>query len=110
VPSFFGGSMTRPIETSRNQTLPFAMDLALRRRFLAEDEPLPGNIRFDLPLETLDKLVEERALEYPWLFDSKGRVVTARRTSRPRQAFPLPSQWHIFAAARLRKHGGKELE
>jgi len=84
--------------------------LALGRRFLVADEPVPGNIRFGLPLETLDKLTEERALEYPWLFDPKGRVVTARRTSRPRHAFPLPSQWHIFAAARLGKHGGEEVE
>jgi acyl-coenzyme A thioesterase 9 len=42
--------MTRPIETSRDLTLPFRNDVALRRRFLVVDEPLAGNIRFDLLL------------------------------------------------------------
>jgi acyl-coenzyme A thioesterase 9 len=69
--------MTRPIETSRDLTLPFATDTSLRRRFMVVDEPLAGNIRFDLILEVLDELAEETALAYARRFAAEGRVVTA---------------------------------
>jgi len=69
--------MTRPIETSRDLTLPFTTDLALKRRFMVVDEPLAGNIRFDLLLEVLDKLAEDAALDYARRFAPEGRVVTA---------------------------------
>jgi acyl-coenzyme A thioesterase 9 len=69
--------MTRPIDTSRDLTLPFSTDLPLRRRFMVVDEPLAGNIRFDLLLEILDKLAEDTALEYARLFAADARVVTA---------------------------------
>ncbi len=70
--------MTRPIETSsRDLTLSFASDEALRRRFLVVDEPLAGNIRFDLLLEILDELAEDTALAYARRFAPEGRVVTA---------------------------------
>lgn len=69
--------MTRPIETSRDLTLPFASDEALRRRFLVVDEPLAGNMRFDLLLEILDKLAEDTALAYARQSVPEGRVVTA---------------------------------
>lgn len=69
--------MTRPIETSKDLTLPFATDGALRRRFMVVDEPLAGNIRFDLLLEILDSLAEETALDYARRFAPEGRVVTA---------------------------------
>jgi acyl-CoA hydrolase len=41
------------------------------------DEPLAGNIRFDLILEVLDELAEETALAYARHFAPQGRVVTA---------------------------------
>jgi acyl-coenzyme A thioesterase 9 len=69
--------MTRPIETSRDLTLPFATDAALRRRFMVVDEPLAGNLRFDLLLEVLDELAEETALDYARRVVTDGRVVTA---------------------------------
>ena len=69
--------MTRPTETSRDLTLPFATDTSLRRRFMVVDEPLAGNIRFDLILEVLDELAEETALAYARRFEPQGRVVTA---------------------------------
>jgi acyl-coenzyme A thioesterase 9 len=69
--------MTRPIETSRDLTLPFASDAALMRRFMVVDEPLAGNLRFDLLLEVLDKLAEDTALDYARRSVPDGRVVTA---------------------------------
>src|SRR5712691_6311521 len=69
--------MTRPIETSRVLTLPFTTDPALKRRFLVVDEPLAGNIRFDLLLEVLDKLAEDTALAYARRLAPDVRVVTA---------------------------------
>ena len=69
--------MTRPIETSRDLTLPFASDAALRRRFRVVDEPLAGNLRFDLLLEVLDELAEETAPDYARRLVPDGRVVTA---------------------------------
>jgi acyl-coenzyme A thioesterase 9 len=69
--------MTRPIETARDLTLPFATDAALRRRFRVVDEPLAGNLRFDLLLEVLDELAEETALDYARRLVPDGRVVTA---------------------------------
>ena len=41
------------------------------------DEPLAGNIRFDLVLEILDELAEDTALAYARHFVPEGRVVTA---------------------------------
>jgi acyl-coenzyme A thioesterase 9 len=69
--------MTRPAETSQDLRLPFSTDLALRRRFLVDIEPLAGNIRFDLLLEVLDKLAEDTALAYTRRSAPDSRVVTA---------------------------------
>lgn len=41
------------------------------------DEPLPGNMRFGLLLEILDKVAEEAALQYVNQFHPTARVVTA---------------------------------
>lgn len=41
------------------------------------DEPLAGNLRFDLLLEVLDELAEETALDYARRVVTDGRVVTA---------------------------------
>ena len=48
----------RPQDTSRDQLLPLSTDLEMRRRFMVVNEPLPGNMRFGLMLEVLDKLAE----------------------------------------------------
>ncbi len=69
--------MTRPSDTSRDALLPLGSDLELRRRFMVLDEDVPGNLRFGLLLEILDKLAEETALAYVRRFDSSARVVTA---------------------------------
>jgi acyl-coenzyme A thioesterase 9 len=69
--------MTTTNETSFYQTLPLSSDLALRRRFMVVDEPIPGNLRFGLLLEILDKVAEETALNYVNRFYPEARVVTA---------------------------------
>jgi acyl-CoA hydrolase len=67
----------RPLDTSREQLLPLRTDLELRRRFMVVNEPLPGNMRFGLILEVLDKLAEELALGYVRRTVSQAWVVTA---------------------------------
>ena len=71
----------RPVETSRTEVLALQSDSLLRKRFMAlstsADQPLPGNLRFGLTLEVLDKLAEETALAYVQQFEPEGRVVTA---------------------------------
>lgn len=67
----------RPVDTSRVEVLPLGSDLGLRRRFMVLDEPLPGNLRFGLTLELLDKLAEETALTYVRQAEPEARVVTA---------------------------------
>lgn len=67
----------RPADTSRTDVLPLGSDPQLRRRFMVLDEPLPGNLRFGLTLEILDKLAEETALTYVRQTGPEARVVTA---------------------------------
>lgn len=67
----------RPIETSVDRLLPLSTDLALRRRFMVVNEPVPGNLRFGLLLEALDKLAEETALAYVQRSVPEAQVVTA---------------------------------
>lgn len=67
----------RPNETSINRTLPLSSDAKLRRRFKLSDKPIPGNMRWGLLLEKLDKLAEDVALNYVHRFDEDARVVTA---------------------------------
>ncbi|HEY3489161.1 MAG TPA: acyl-CoA thioesterase [Candidatus Deferrimicrobiaceae bacterium] len=69
--------MTTPFDTSVERTLPLGSDPALRRRFQVLDAELPGNLRFGLLLEVLDKLAEDTALGYVRRFFPEGRVVTA---------------------------------
>jgi hypothetical protein len=45
----------RPLDTSHDLLLPLSTDDALRRRFMVWNEPLPGNVRFGLLLEVLDR-------------------------------------------------------
>jgi acyl-CoA hydrolase len=67
----------RPIDTSRDQVLPLSTDLEMRRRFMVVNESLPGNMRFGLVLEVLDKLAEELALGYVRRTAPQAWVVTA---------------------------------
>jgi acyl-coenzyme A thioesterase 9 len=67
----------RSLETSITQVLPFGRDAALRRRFKEVDREVPGNLRFGLTLEVLDKLAEEAALAYVRRAQPDARVVTA---------------------------------
>lgn len=67
----------RPLETSITQVLPFSRDPALRRRFMEVAREVPGNLRFGLTLEVLDKLAEEAALAYVRRAEPEARVVTA---------------------------------
>lgn len=69
--------MTRPNETSYYQNLPLSTDLALRRRYMVVDEPIPGNLRFGLLLEILDLVAEKTAMNYVNRFYPDARVVTA---------------------------------
>jgi acyl-CoA hydrolase len=67
----------RPADTTRTASLALASDEPLRRRFLVVDEPLPGNFRYGLLLEALDRLAEETALDYARRTEPRARVVTA---------------------------------
>ncbi|SHF91701.1 Acyl-CoA hydrolase [Fodinibius roseus] len=67
----------RPVDTSIERTLPFSTDPSLRRRFMILDKDIPGNMRWGLLLEELDKLAEDIALDYVHQFEPEGRVVTA---------------------------------
>ena len=67
----------RPLDTSRDQLLPLSTDLDLRRRFMVVNEALPGNMRFGLVLEVLDKLAEDLALDYVRRTAPQAWVVTA---------------------------------
>jgi len=69
--------MTQPSDTVYYKTLPLGSDAALRRRYIVVDAPLPGNMRFGLLLEILDKVAEEAALAYVNRFHPSARVVTA---------------------------------
>ena len=67
----------RPSETTREQLLPLSTDAELRRRFMVLREPIPGNFRFGVLLEVLDRLAGETALEYIWRFVPDAGAVTA---------------------------------
>ncbi len=67
----------RPEETTRETTLPFSTDAALRRRFAVLNEPIPGNLRFGKLLEVLDQLAADAALDYARRTRPDARVVTA---------------------------------
>ena len=69
--------LMRPVDTSMERKIPFSEDEKLRRRFMIVDEPIPGNLRWGLLLEELDKLAEDVALNYVHRFNEEARVVTA---------------------------------
>lgn len=66
-----------PVETSYSHVLPFASDIALRRRFMVVDEPLQGNLRFGMLLEMLDEVAAQTSMAYVNHFLPHARVVTA---------------------------------
>lgn len=67
----------RPSDTSREQILPFSTDRDLRHRFMVVNEDIPGNLRFGVLLEVLDRLAGEVSVDYVHAFMPKARVVTA---------------------------------
>ncbi len=67
----------RPIDTSREDVLSFSSDLALRRRFMVVNEPIPGNLRFGRLLEVLDRVAADTALDHAHRALPDARVVTA---------------------------------
>lgn len=67
----------RPEETSIERRLPLSSDQSLRRRFMVLNEPIPGNLRFGLLLESLDLLAEDAARAYARRSSPDARVVTA---------------------------------
>lgn len=67
----------RANETSHYQTLSLGSDPELRHRHMVVAEPLQGNLRFGLLLETLDLVAETTALKYVNRFFPEARVVTA---------------------------------
>jgi acyl-CoA hydrolase len=67
----------RAVETSRELILHLASDAALRRRFLVLNEPLPGNLRFGVLLEALDRLAADTAVDYARQAHPGAKVVTA---------------------------------
>jgi acyl-CoA hydrolase len=67
----------RADDTSREVTLRLAEDAALRRRFLVLEEPLAGNLRFGVLLETLDQLAYDTAIEYVRQDHPDANAVTA---------------------------------
>src|SRR5512139_2663747 len=67
----------RAADTSRELILRLSTDATLRRRFLVLEEPLPGNLRFGVLLEELDRLASDTARDYARRSDPGARVVTA---------------------------------
>jgi acyl-coenzyme A thioesterase 9 len=67
----------RAVDTTRELVLRLATDAALRRRFLVLREPLPGNLRFGVLLESLDLLAADTALDYARRAHPAAQVVTA---------------------------------
>jgi acyl-coenzyme A thioesterase 9 len=67
----------RPEDTAREVVLPVASDPARRRRYAILNEPIPGNLRFGVLLEDLDRLAADTALEYARRVAPDAYVVTA---------------------------------
>ncbi len=67
----------RPTETSYDYVLRLGSDPGLRRKYQVVDEKLPGNMRFGLLLEVLDKVAEEASLNYVRRIYPDAWVVTA---------------------------------
>ncbi|HZZ84859.1 MAG TPA: hotdog domain-containing protein [Anaeromyxobacteraceae bacterium] len=64
-------------DTSREEVIPLSRDPELQRRFAVLKEPIPGNLRFGLLLEVLDRVAAETALDYARTFEPEAYVVTA---------------------------------
>jgi acyl-CoA hydrolase len=66
-----------PADTSRELLLPLSTDAALRHRFLVLHEPIPGNLRFGVLLEELDRLAAMTSMAHVHRTHPGGTVVTA---------------------------------
>ncbi len=64
-------------ETSREEVIPLSRDPELRRHFAVLKEQIPGNLRFGVLLEVLDRVAAETALDYARAVDPEAYVVTA---------------------------------
>jgi acyl-coenzyme A thioesterase 9 len=67
----------RPADTSRELFLPLSTDAVLRRRFMVVKDPIPGNLRFGVLLEALDRLAADTALDHARRAVPDARIVTA---------------------------------
>jgi acyl-coenzyme A thioesterase 9 len=67
----------RAADTSRELVLHLATDATLHRRYLVLNEPLPGNLRFGVLLEALDRLAADTAVDYARQAHPEAKVVTA---------------------------------
>jgi acyl-coenzyme A thioesterase 9 len=67
----------RPNDTSLERILNLSTDDDLRRRFLVVKEPIPGNLRFGVLLEVLDRLAADTAVGYARAALEGAKVVTA---------------------------------
>ena len=67
----------QPADTSRELLLRLSTDAALRHRFLVLHEPIPGNLRFGVLLEELDRLAGVVSMDYVHRTHPDGTVVTA---------------------------------
>lgn len=67
----------RPADTTRELRLPLSTDEALRQRFLVLRDPIPGNLRFGVLLEELDRLSARTSIDYVQMAHPAGTVVTA---------------------------------
>jgi len=67
----------RPADTTRELLLPLSSDEALRQRFLVLRDPIPGNLRFGVLLEELDRLAARTSIDYVQMAHPGGTVVTA---------------------------------
>jgi acyl-CoA hydrolase len=99
----------RPIETSKTKLLPLGSDAEERRRFMVIDRAVPGNLRFGLTLEVLDKLAEETALAHVRRFEPEARAVTAAIDS-IRVRFPADVTRDLRFLARINYVGRTSLE
>jgi acyl-coenzyme A thioesterase 9 len=102
-------AVVRAPDTSREVTLPLSSDPALRRRFAVVTEPIPGNLRFGLLLEVLDRLAGDTSLAYARRTHPDARVVTAALDEIVVRSVPEGAQ-DVRCVARLNHVGRTSME
>ena len=99
----------RAVDTSRELILHLARDAALRRRFLVLNEPLPGNLRFGVLLEVLDRLAADTALDYARQAHPDAKVVTAA-VDQILVRHPADASRDLVCRARINRVGRTSME